>query len=130
MAQPATIPVPGAEPDSIKVMAADVGKGLSGFPKELPCRYLYDEVGGELFDAITRLPEYYPTRAERAVLTARAASAAFGVGLRTQTSHGVRALTATSRLEPDMERAAISGRRTSPNPGSKTPAAIGIAIAL
>jgi hypothetical protein len=40
------------------------------------------------------------------------------------------ALTATSRLEPDIDRAAISGRSTSPNAGSKTPAAIGIAIAL
>ncbi len=41
-----------------------------------------------------------------------------------------RALTATNRLEPDIERAAISGRNTSPNSGSKTPAAIGMAIAL
>src|SRR5260370_29934463 len=40
------------------------------------------------------------------------------------------ALTATSRLEPDIERAAISGRRTRPKLGSKTPAAIGIAIEL
>src|SRR5215207_3849919 len=40
------------------------------------------------------------------------------------------ALTATRRLEPDMESAAISGRSTSPNAGSKTPAAIGRAMAL
>ena len=40
------------------------------------------------------------------------------------------AFTATNRLEPDIERAAISGRSTSPNAGSKTPAAIGIATEL
>jgi hypothetical protein len=40
------------------------------------------------------------------------------------------ALTATSRLDPDIARAAISGRSTRPNLGSKTPAAMGIAIAL
>src|SRR2546425_13347882 len=40
------------------------------------------------------------------------------------------ALTATSRLEPDIDSAAISGRSTSPNEGSKTPAAMGMAIAL
>jgi len=72
MAHPAAIPVPEAEPDSLKVMAADVGRGLSGSPKELPCRYLYDDVGGALFDAITALPEYYLTRAETEILSAHA----------------------------------------------------------
>jgi hypothetical protein len=42
----------------------------------------------------------------------------------------VRVLTATIRLEPDMDSAAISGRRTSPKTGSKTPAAMGRAMAL
>ena len=41
-----------------------------------------------------------------------------------------RALTATRRLDPDIARAPISGRRTKPNAGSNTPAAIGSAIAL
>ena len=42
--------------------------GLTATPKELPPKYFYDDRGSELFDEITRLPEYYPTRAERAIL--------------------------------------------------------------
>jgi L-histidine Nalpha-methyltransferase len=49
-------------------MAADVRAGLTKPFKELSPRYFYDERGSELFEAITRLPEYYPTRAERAIL--------------------------------------------------------------
>ena len=40
-------------------------------PKELPPKWFYDERGSELFDEITRLPEYYPTRREREILAAR-----------------------------------------------------------
>ncbi len=57
-------------------LAEDVRAGLAATPKELPPKWFYDDRGSELFDAITRLPEYYPTRAERAVLTARAATIA------------------------------------------------------
>jgi L-histidine Nalpha-methyltransferase len=49
----------------------DVLGGLTSVPKELAPKYFYDERGCELFERITRLPEYYPTRAERAVLEAR-----------------------------------------------------------
>jgi L-histidine Nalpha-methyltransferase len=49
-------------------MAADVRNGLTKPFKELSPRYFYDERGSELFEAITGLPEYYPTRAERAIL--------------------------------------------------------------
>jgi L-histidine N-alpha-methyltransferase len=42
--------------------------GLTAMPKTLPPTWLYDERGCELFDDITRLPEYYPTRAERSIL--------------------------------------------------------------
>ena len=53
-------------------MAEDVREGLSCPFKELPPKYFYDERGSELFEAITELPEYYPTRAERSILdTAR-----------------------------------------------------------
>ncbi len=55
-----------------ELMAADVRAGLTGTPKTLPPKYFYDARGSELFDEITRLPEYYPTRAERAILVARA----------------------------------------------------------
>jgi L-histidine Nalpha-methyltransferase len=49
-------------------MAADVRAGLTKPFKELSPRYFYDERGSELFERITQLPEYYPTRAERAIL--------------------------------------------------------------
>ncbi|MFF0409361.1 L-histidine N(alpha)-methyltransferase [Kitasatospora sp. NPDC004745] len=50
----------------------DVQHGLTSEPKWLPPKWFYDARGSELFEEITRLPEYYPTRAERAILTARA----------------------------------------------------------
>jgi L-histidine Nalpha-methyltransferase len=49
-------------------MLADVAEGLSLPQKELSPKYFYDQRGSELFEAITRLPEYYPTRTERALL--------------------------------------------------------------
>lgn len=49
--------------------AEDVAEGLSSTPKRLPSKYLYDEVGSALFDAITHLPEYYLTRAETQILS-------------------------------------------------------------
>src|SRR3954451_12821669 len=57
----------------------DVWRGLTSVPKELPPKYFYDERGSQLFDEITRLDEYYPTRREREILVAHAADvAAFG----------------------------------------------------
>jgi len=49
-------------------LAADVRAGLTAARKTLPPKYFYDARGSELFDEITRLPEYYPTRTERAIL--------------------------------------------------------------
>ena len=43
-------------------------EGLSGPEKRIPSRYHYDERGSELFEEITRLDEYYPTRTEKALL--------------------------------------------------------------
>src|SRR5437764_2803849 len=45
---------------------------LARKPREIPCKYLYDDKGAALFEQITRLPEYYPTRTERALLIERA----------------------------------------------------------
>ncbi len=57
------------DPDALaEQMAADVRTGLSMTPKVLPPKYFYDARGSELFDQITRLPEYYPTRTERSIL--------------------------------------------------------------
>ena len=58
----------------------DVREGLSGSPKSLPPKWFYDSVGSDLFDQITRLPEYYPTRAEAQILTARAEEIAAASG--------------------------------------------------
>jgi L-histidine N-alpha-methyltransferase len=49
-------------------MLVEVREGLSKRQKELPPKYFYDERGSELFEKITRLPEYYLTRAERGLL--------------------------------------------------------------
>jgi L-histidine N-alpha-methyltransferase len=62
--------------DLAEGMARDVRAGLTSMPKSLPPKYFYDAVGSDLFDKITRLPEYYPTRTERAILTDRAAEIA------------------------------------------------------
>ena len=60
----------------LKVEAAvgsDVVDGLTGAPKSLPPRYFYDDTGSLLFEQITDLPEYYPTRTEESILAAAAA---------------------------------------------------------
>jgi len=61
--------------DSRAALAEEVRRGLTrpGL-KELHPKHAYDARGSELFDRITTLPEYYPTRAERAILEARAAA--------------------------------------------------------
>ncbi|MGY1457086.1 MULTISPECIES: L-histidine N(alpha)-methyltransferase [unclassified Luteimonas] len=49
-------------------ISGDVLRGLASTPKRLPSKYFYDRRGSELFEAITRQPEYYPTRVELALL--------------------------------------------------------------
>jgi L-histidine N-alpha-methyltransferase len=66
--------------DAAAALRADALAGLTATPKTLPPRWFYDERGSELFDRITRLPEYYPTRAERAILEARAGQIAAASG--------------------------------------------------
>jgi len=51
-------------------LRADALAGLTATPKSLPPKWFYDAQGSELFEKITELPEYYPTRAERAILRA------------------------------------------------------------
>jgi L-histidine N-alpha-methyltransferase len=57
--------------DAAATMARDVRAGLCAYPKELAPKYFYDERGSRLFEQITELPEYYPTRAEREILSER-----------------------------------------------------------
>ncbi|MCQ6556277.1 L-histidine N(alpha)-methyltransferase [Streptomyces sp. C10-9-1] len=64
-------------------LRADVRRGLTRTPKALPPKWFYDGRGSELFEEITRLPEYYPTRAEREILAERAGEIAAATGART-----------------------------------------------
>ena len=58
--------------ERLAALRDDVERGLAATPKQLPPKWFYDERGSQLFDEITRLPEYYLTRAEREILESRA----------------------------------------------------------
>ncbi|RAG86578.1 hypothetical protein DN069_05845 [Streptacidiphilus pinicola] len=91
-----------------KALRADVASGLTAEPKTLPPKWFYDARGSELFEQITRLPEYYPTRAEQEILTRRAPEIAaltragtlfeLGSGSSTKTRLLLDALTAAGTL--------------------------------
>ncbi|MFJ8397767.1 L-histidine N(alpha)-methyltransferase [Streptomyces sp. NPDC094144] len=74
-----TLPVDATD----AALRADVLDGLTRQPKTLPPKWFYDARGSELFEEITRLPEYYPTRAEREILIGRAGAIATASGART-----------------------------------------------
>jgi L-histidine N-alpha-methyltransferase len=57
-------------------LVEDARRGLTATPKDIPPKWFYDERGSELFESITRLPEYYPTRAEHSILVAHATDVA------------------------------------------------------
>jgi L-histidine Nalpha-methyltransferase len=63
-----------AADSAAQALRRDVRDGLTQTPKSLPPKWFYDSVGSDLFDQITRLPEYYATRAEAEFLRARSAS--------------------------------------------------------
>ncbi len=70
--------------DVRSTMNVELQKGMAREPRAIPSKYFYDERGSQLFDAITRLPEYYPTRTEAMILEregARIARAAPAVEL-------------------------------------------------
>jgi L-histidine N-alpha-methyltransferase len=64
-------------------LRADVQAGLTRSPRTLPPKWFYDAHGSDLFEEITELPEYYPTRAERDILIARSGEIAAAAGART-----------------------------------------------
>jgi L-histidine N-alpha-methyltransferase len=66
--------------DQAAGMEADVREGLARTPKELSPKYFYDERGSQLFEAITELEEYYPTRRERQILVERSAEIVAAAG--------------------------------------------------
>ncbi|MFT7834870.1 L-histidine N(alpha)-methyltransferase [Saccharothrix sp. BKS2] len=68
--------------DAALALRAEARAGLTARPKWVSPKWFYDAVGSELFEEITRLPEYYPTRAEREILVARADEIARTTGAR------------------------------------------------
>ncbi|MFJ4713768.1 L-histidine N(alpha)-methyltransferase [Streptomyces sp. NPDC088785] len=104
-------------------LRADVLHGLTRTPRTLPPKWFYDARGSELFDEITTLPEYYPTRAEREILLARAAEIAAACGARTlvelgsgssdKTRHLLDALPDLAAYVPvDVSESALRGAAT------------------
>lgn len=63
-----------------RAFRSDVLTGLSEQQKAIPARWLYDDAGSQLFEDITQIPEYYPTRAETEILRGRAAEFADAIG--------------------------------------------------
>ncbi|MEU0058209.1 L-histidine N(alpha)-methyltransferase [Streptomyces sp. NPDC006334] len=101
-------------------LRADVLSGLTATPKTLPPKWFYDAHGSELFEQITELPEYYPTRAEREILLDRAGEIAAASGARTlvelgsgsseKTRHVIDALTGLRAYVPvDVSESALTG---------------------
>jgi L-histidine Nalpha-methyltransferase len=60
----------------VSTIEEDVERGLTAHPKDIPPKWFYDDRGSSLFDEITRVAEYYPTRCERSILEARASEIA------------------------------------------------------
>ncbi|MEU9125710.1 L-histidine N(alpha)-methyltransferase [Streptomyces sp. NPDC048506] len=100
-------------------LRADVSQGLSRTPKQLPPKWFYDARGSELFEEITRLPDYYPTRAEREILLTRADQIAAATNARTlielgsgssdKTRHLIGALTGLHSYVPvDVSESALA----------------------
>ena len=102
-----------AEANADPAFRADVLAGLSQQQKAIPARWFYDRTGSELFEAITDLPEYYPTRAETALLAAHCgeiggligsgqAVVEFGSGSSTKTRHLLRAIEPAAYVPIDI----------------------------
>ena len=94
------------EPEDLRrALRTDARLGLGRRPRELPPKWFYDERGSALFEAITELPEYYPTRREREILVAHAGDIARGsratmlVELGSGTSDKTRLLLSALRAE-------------------------------
>jgi L-histidine Nalpha-methyltransferase len=92
---------------------ADVLGGLAQPQKAIPARWFYDRAGSELFEAITALPEYYPTRVETALLAAHCGAVGarvgpgravveFGSGSSTKTPHLLRAVAPSAYVPVDI----------------------------
>jgi L-histidine N-alpha-methyltransferase len=85
-------------------MADEVRRGLTDAPKHLPSKYFYDEHGSQLFERITELPEYYPTRTELGILRSMADSLVAEGGYEELVEIGSGSATKTRILLDAMER--------------------------
>jgi L-histidine N-alpha-methyltransferase len=100
------------EPATYRILR-EVADGLSAPQKELSPKYFYDHRGSELFEEITRLPEYYPTRSERAILDAWMPPLISRLGTRTLVELGAGSAE-KSRVILDAMRAAGTAERYVP----------------
>ncbi|MBA4009298.1 MAG: L-histidine N(alpha)-methyltransferase [Erythrobacter sp.] len=81
MTKPAGLKLVERDADGVDLaFRADVLAGLAEAQKAVPARWFYDDAGSQLFEDITQLPEYYPTRAETEILSTRAAEIAGLIG--------------------------------------------------
>ncbi|MDQ1475496.1 MAG: L-histidine Nalpha-methyltransferase [Actinomycetota bacterium] len=96
----------------------DVERGLRAQPKDIPPKWFYDDRGSVLFDEITRLEEYYPTRCERVILDAHASEIATTTGADTLVELGS-GTSEKTRILLDGMRAAGTLRRFVPFDVSK-----------
>ncbi|NMO16382.1 L-histidine N(alpha)-methyltransferase [Pyxidicoccus fallax] len=96
--------------DAKRALRAEALEGLCNTPKELSPKWLYDERGSQLFDDITRLPEYYPTRREREILLAHAGDIARLSGADTLIELGSGTSEKTRLLLDAMEEAGALAR--------------------
>ena len=100
------LPLPGAGPepsgaprrDDVLDFARSVALGLSDTPRWIPVRFLYDAAGSALFDEITALPEYYPTRTEAAILAEHSSDIHEATGAVTLIELGAGSAVKTSHL--------------------------------
>jgi L-histidine N-alpha-methyltransferase len=110
------------EPDELRAaLITDARAGLTATPKWLPPKYFYDARGSELFEEITRLPEYYPTRTERALLQRVAPEIAAIAGAEVLLELGSGSSEKTGFL---LDAVAGAGRLTAYVPVDVSPAAL------
>lgn len=113
--------VPQAVDEKESAFACDVLNGLTKQPKQLSPKYFYDEVGSELFEQITVLPEYYPTRTELQILRDRsddiaaaipegAALVEFGAGATTKVRLLLGHCTFSAYVPVDISGAFLNGQ--------------------
>ncbi|MDQ7909303.1 L-histidine N(alpha)-methyltransferase [Phytohabitans sp. ZYX-F-186] len=98
------------EADLARALRDDARAGLTAAPKTLPPKWFYDSRGSELFERITELPEYYPTRAERAALTAHATEIAEVTAAKTLVELGSGSSDKTRLLLDALHRHGTLGR--------------------